>query len=109
LRYYVHTNAAGIDPNQVLGVWQADQSSAMRIDVTESDLGRYKAQPGKSGIETLRSSFLGAIFDELELEPGELYPDGDMPDPRRRRLPERRDLESILAGRSSRSRGGLVP
>lgn len=73
MRYYVHTNAGGIDPNQILGVWQADQAGAMRIDVAESDLGRYQAQPGKSGIETLRSSFPDAIFDELEFEPGEYY------------------------------------
>ena len=67
-------HSTGIDRAQILGVWQADETSAKRIDVTDSDLGRFNALPGKTGIETLRGSFPDTTFDALELEPGEYYP-----------------------------------
>lgn len=71
--YYVHISAAGIDPNQVLGIWEVDGASARRIDVMDSALGRFTAPAGMSGIDVLRSSHLGARFEELELAPGEYY------------------------------------
>jgi hypothetical protein len=69
---YVQFNAA--DPSQVLGLWEVDEALARRFDVTDSDLGRFPAQPGKTTLETLRCSYPGATFDELELGPGEYYP-----------------------------------
>jgi hypothetical protein len=75
LSFFVQTNAGGgIGPIQVLNVWDVDATIAKRVDVTDSPLGRYKATPGKSAIEVLRSSFPGGAFHELELEPGEYYP-----------------------------------
>ena len=46
----------------------------MRIDVTDSELGRVKALPGKTALETLRGYNPETTFDALELEPGEYYP-----------------------------------
>lgn len=72
--YYVQSTLNGIDPSQVLGLWEVDETIARRIDVSDSDLGRFLAQPGATALETLKSSYPGATFDELELGPGEYYP-----------------------------------
>lgn len=70
----MHTGIDGIEPNQVLGVWEVDETCARRIDVTDSELGRVKAMPGKTALETLQSYHPGTTFEQLELEPGEYYP-----------------------------------
>jgi hypothetical protein len=74
LAFYVQDNAGGINSNTVLGVWEVDATKATRIDVSDSELGRFQAAPGKNALETLRDSFPGAMFHELELEPGQFYP-----------------------------------
>jgi hypothetical protein len=74
LLYYVHASTNSIEPNQFLGVWEVDETCARRIDVTDSELGRVKALPGKTALETLRGYNPSTTFEELELEPGEYYP-----------------------------------
>lgn len=72
--FYLQAHDSGIDSNPLLGVWDVDATSARRIDVTDSELGRFKAAPGKNALETLQDSFPGATFHQLDLEPGQYYP-----------------------------------
>jgi hypothetical protein len=72
--FYLQTYDSCIDSNPLLGVWDVGATSAHRIDVTDSELGRFNAAPGTNALETLRDSFPGARFHQLDLEPGQYYP-----------------------------------
>lgn len=64
------------DPARSPPVWQVEATEAKRIDVSDSPLGKFQAEPGKDMLTTLRMRFPtdGTTFHKLELGPGEYYP-----------------------------------
>jgi hypothetical protein len=71
MRYFVqisqHSSA------EIVAVWQLEHPEAIRLDRTDSEVGRHTADPDEDILATLQKRNSACKFEELEINPGHYY------------------------------------